>query len=93
METYQHATTLKYTKYLGITYVETKAVEILEQQFITYQQENGQFCSMNAPLQPLANPPSCIATMYAKNKAGIDEKMFTMDQDYEQCHHPNTNSF
>ena len=34
------------SNYLGITYDETKAVEILEQQFSTCQQANGQFCSI-----------------------------------------------
>ena len=62
------------TKYLDITYDETRAMEILEQQFITYQQANGQFCSINTPLQPLANPPSCFAAIYAKNKAGIKKR-------------------
>ena len=38
------------TKYLGITYDETIAVEILELQLITCQQANRQFCSINAPL-------------------------------------------
>ena len=61
------------SKYLGITYDKTKAVEISEQQFITCQQANGQFCDINAPLQPLANPPSCIEAIYAKNKAGIEK--------------------
>ena len=62
------------TKYLKITYDETKAVEILEQQFITCQQAIGQICSINAPHQPLANPPSCIAAIYAKDKAGIEKR-------------------
>ena len=57
------------TKYLGITYDETKAVEILEQQFHYMSTSNT-----NAPLQPLANPPSCIAAIYAKNKAGIEKR-------------------
>ena len=57
------------TKYLGITYDETKAVEISEQQFLTCHQANGQFCSINAPLQPLANSPS-----YAKDKMGIEKR-------------------
>ena len=61
-------------KYLGITYDETEAVEILEQQFSICQKTNGQFCSINAPLQPLANPPSCIAAIYAKNKANIETR-------------------
>ena len=67
------------SKYLGITYDKTKAVEISEQQFSTCQKTNGQFCSINAPLQPLANPPSCMTGMYAKNKAGIEEKMLITD--------------
>ena len=31
-------------------------------------------CSINAPLQPLANPPSCIAAIYAKDSAGIQKR-------------------
>ena len=62
------------TPYLGITYDKTKAVEISEQQFIICQQANRQFCSINTPLQPLANPPSCIAAIYAKSKAGIEKR-------------------
>ena len=49
-------------------------MEILEQQFSTCQQAYGQFCSINAPFQPLANPPTCIAATYAKNKAGIEKR-------------------
>ena len=60
------------TKYLVILYDETKAIEILEQQFTTYPWANGQFCKIDAPLQPLVNPPSCITAIYAKNKAGIE---------------------
>ena len=52
-----------YSMYLGINYDETKAVEISEQKFSTCQKANVQFCSINAPLQPLANPPSCIAAI------------------------------
>ena len=59
--------------YLGITYDEIKAVEILEQ-FSICQKANRQFCSSNAPFQPLTNPPSCIAAIYAKNKAGIEKR-------------------
>ena len=61
-------------KYLDITYDETKAVEISEQQFSTCQKANGQFCHINAPLQPLANPPSCITAIYTKNKAEIEKR-------------------
>ena len=62
------------SKYLGITYVETKAVEILKDQFSTCQKANRQFCSLNTPLQPLANPLISIAALYAKNKAGIEKR-------------------
>ena len=60
--------------YLGITYDGTKAVEISEQQFSACQKANRQFCSINAPFQPLANPPSCTTAIYAKNKAGIEKR-------------------
>ena len=52
------------SKYLGITYDETKAVEISDQQFSKCHQANWKVCSVNAPLQPLANSPSCIAALY-----------------------------
>ena len=32
---------------------------------------NGQFCKIEAPIQPLTNPPSCITAIYARNNAGI----------------------
>ena len=61
------------SKYFGITYDETKAVEILEDHFSTCKKANRQFCSLNTPLQPLTNPPTCIAAVYTKNKAGIEK--------------------
>ena len=30
------------------------------------KQANGQLCNIDAPSQPLANPPSCITAIYAK---------------------------
>ena len=62
------------SKYVGITYDKTKAVEILEQQFSKCQKASRQFFSINTPLGPLANPPSCITAIYAKNKAGIEKR-------------------
>ena len=53
---------------------QNKSSKILEQQFLTYQQASGQFHSINTALQPHANPPSCIAAIYAKNKAGIKKR-------------------
>ena len=43
-------------------------------QFQAYQEANGQFCSITTPFQPLANPPSCIAALYAKSTADITSK-------------------
>ena len=60
------------TKCLGIYCDETKAIEISEEQLITCKQANTQFFNIDPPLQPLANPPSCITAIYAKNKAGIE---------------------
>ena len=60
-------------RYLGIMHDETKAVEISEEQFNTSQQANGMFCSLNTLLLPLTNPLTCIATLYTKDKAGIEK--------------------
>ena len=53
------------TKYLGVTKDATMAVELSTTQFQACQEKNGQFCSITTPFQPLANPPSCIAALYA----------------------------
>ena len=47
------------------------AVELSTTQFWVCQEANGQFCNITMPFQPLANPPSCIATLYAKSTADI----------------------
>ena len=62
------------TKYLGVTKDATMAVELSTTQFQTCQEANDQFCSITAPFQPLANPPSCIAALYAKSTADITSK-------------------
>ena len=62
------------TKYLGITKDATMAVELSTTQFQACQEANGQFCSITTPFQPLANPPSCIAALYAKSTADITSK-------------------
>ena len=49
-------------------------LELSNTQFETCQQVNGQFCHMSMPFQPLANPPTCIAALYAKSKPGITSK-------------------
>ena len=58
-------------QYLGATQDETMAVEISQHQFSICQAANGQFCDIYAPLQPLANPPSCIKALYTRNWATI----------------------
>ena len=60
--------------YLGITQDETMAVEISQHQFNICEKANGQFCNIHAPFLPLANPPSCITALYAKNTASISTR-------------------
>ena len=60
------------TKYLGVTYDRTKAMDIPEEQFKLCKEENGQFCPLLTPLQPLTNPPSCVAALYTKNSREIN---------------------
>ena len=50
------------------------AVEISQHQFSICQDANRQFCNIHAPFQPLANPPSCITALYAKNAASISTR-------------------
>ena len=49
-------------------------VELTPTQFQICQQANGQFCHISTPFQLLANPPTCIASLYTKSKAGIASK-------------------
>ena len=66
---------MRYTmdnKYLGITYDRTKAMDIPEDQFKLCKEANGQFCPLTTPLQPLTNPPLCVAALYTKNSQEID---------------------
>ena len=61
---------MRYTmdnKYLGVTYNRTKAMDIPEDQFKICKEANGQFWPLMTPLQPLTNPPSCVAALYTKN--------------------------
>ena len=61
-------------KYIGVTYGETKEVAITNLQYRACHHANGQFCRINAPFQPLTNPPSCITTLYSKNDQAIKEQ-------------------
>ena len=60
------------TKYLGVTYDRTKAMDISEGQFKLCKEANRQFCPLSMPLQPLTNLPSCAAALYTKNSREID---------------------
>ena len=62
------------TKYFGVTKDATMAVELSITQFQACQEANGQFCSITTPFQPLANPPSCIAALYAKSMVDTTSK-------------------
>ena len=50
------------------------AVELSITQFQAHQDANCQFCIITRPFQPLANPPSCVAALYAKSKLDIASK-------------------
>ena len=63
-----------HTNYFGVTKDATMAVELSTTQFQACQDANGQFCSITTPFQPLANPPSCIAALYAQSKVDIASK-------------------
>ena len=58
-------------KYLGITLDETSAIEILHNQFNTCKEPNRQFCILNTPPLPFANPPTCLSSLYARDKNSI----------------------
>ena len=62
------------TRYFRVTKDATMGLELSATQFQTCQQANGQFCHISTPFQPLANPPTCIAALYAKSKASITLK-------------------
>ena len=60
------------TKYLGVTYDRTKAMDIPEEHFKLCKEANGQFCPLLMPLQPLTNLSSCVAALYTKSSKEID---------------------
>ena len=49
-------------------------LELSHTQFEVCKHANGQFCHISMPFQPLANPPTCIAALYAKSVASIESK-------------------
>ena len=69
---------MRYTinnKYLGITYDRTKVMNIPEDQFKLCKEANGQFFPLTTPLQPLTNPPSCVAALYTRPGSGDDPEL------------------
>ena len=89
------------TRYFGVTKDATMGLELSSTQFEVCQQANGQFCHISIPFQPLANPPTCIAALYAKSEASIKLKCSLQlhkatATDHPQCldtHHPSISSF
>ena len=66
---------MRYTmdnKYLAVTYDRTKAMDIPEDQFKLCKEANRQFFPLTTRLQPLTNPPSCVAALYTKNSREIE---------------------
>ena len=57
-----------------MTYDETKAVATSDLQYRACQPRNRQFCRINAVFQPLANLPSCVTALYAKNDKTVKEQ-------------------
>ena len=47
------------------------AVEFSTTLFQVCKEANSQFCSITTPFQPLANPPSCVAALYARRTVDI----------------------
>ena len=61
-------------KYIGVMCDETKAVAISYLQYRACQHANREFCSKNAPFQPLTNPPSFVTALYARNNQVVKER-------------------
>ena len=62
------------TQYFGVTKDTTMGLELSCTQFEVCKHTNGQFCHISMPFQPLANPLTCIAALYAKSVASIESK-------------------
>ena len=65
------------TQYFGVTTDATMGLELSHSQFEICKQANGQFCHISTPFQPLANPPTCITTLYAKKQGKHRIQMFS----------------
>ena len=59
---------------LGVTQDENYGSRNFQNQFSICQEANGQFCNVYALLQLLANLPSCITALNAKNAASISTR-------------------
>ena len=64
-------------KYIGVIYDKTKAVAIMNQQYIAWQHANRQFCRINVPFNPLRNPPIIMYNIpICKNDQAIKEQCY-----------------
>ena len=61
-------------KYLGIPHDEPSTVEISEDQFKTCQKAIRQLCKLYTSFLLLANPPTCVSALYAKDKDSIQKR-------------------
>ena len=69
-------TTAKYaidTEFVAISYNEDNLIPVTSSQFTECLKANGQFCHLPAPAHPLTRPPSCIASLYGKHQAAIQQ--------------------
>ena len=64
------------------------AVELSTTQFQACWEANGQFCSITTPFQPLANPPSCVAALYARSSADITSQCSLQTRKTSTIHLP-----
>ena len=63
------------TQYFGVTKDATMGLELSSTQFEVCKQANRQFCHISTPFEPLANPPTCIAALYAKSATSIESNV------------------
>ena len=66
-------------KYIEITYDDTQAVIITEQQHLTFLHANGQFCKIDASFQPLTNPPIMYSSLICQEWSRNGSTLFPIN--------------
>ena len=78
--------------FLGISYDETKAIEILEQQFTTCQQGNRQFCNNQCTTSTTCQPTIMHHSLSMHQEQSRHWMlMLSTNKEYMQHHYSNTN--